>query len=204
MARFVVWMLAILFACTSFVEATEKKAKAPNTSQEVLIAKPPKYRQGESYTGVFYLKDGTQFAYYQEAQRIQKKTLILSGVFAGMMQIDVLVVDADTLMPVLSGEEAKVIKILSSDCSVKKLYPVSLNKIYECSVVHSVHNKRLESTSRFHFDRVDRDKKKIKQVCAIVDEKDQKAQIKSRVCMTPDGKWVTEMRQLEVTEFEDS
>ena len=128
----------------------------------VIVAKPPVYQAGESFTGTMWIVSGEKL----------KIHLTMAEGSASMGDI-----------------QSRLVK---SGCSREDFYPVILGKVYECEVVSvSTGNVTLHTKLRSEISSVQMDAEgRITGYCSLENEDHGVGASTTRVCYSADGKWI--------------
>jgi len=185
-------MLRLLIAACAVCFATIAHAQSPT----VLLHNPPVYRNSEGFRGSMLMQDGTRVALNQHVAVSRGKTFMFQNAIARGSQSYYSVMDVDTLVgfAIIGRMTART---LSSTCAGKALYPLILNKTYQCEE-QTIIDKKPETIKRTVLvSRADFRQGRLTGYCTEEAAALSKGINKAEICYTPDGKWVTHIRYKE-------
>jgi hypothetical protein len=180
MTRYIVVCLA---ACVAF---------AASAQEVVLVRTPPRYKQGEWAQGHFYGPDGNPLRLLQRAEGAGRVRLHVElHSVGGIMERSVVDLrTGETVIGSADGVEA----VFQSSCKPTEHYPIVLGKTLECRDVMRKGGRTYHAVVRTTYDEATYDRSgKLTGFCARLEETTDVRRIQ-RMCYSPDGKWLREMR----------
>lgn len=169
-------------------------------AQAVLVPHPPAYTDGESFVGYVIMQDSARIPFNQYVKYRNGSRFLLqaagiaragSSLFSGISNIDTLTGF------VQAGDD--LLKVLSSDCKSDWLYPLILNKEYRCTMRVNLNGRPDELQRTVFVVSAHYREGRLASYCTLDTASYSDREVKSRVCYTPDGKWVREMWPIGVT-----
>gem|GEM_PF-6984676 len=166
----------------------------------VLVAVPPTYKAGESFDGTMVMPTGDALRFAQRADRGPGGQMYL---FVTMLASNGSIVGKGIIDPrtwrfqSIIGHEKTT--LVSTTCSVNGLFPLTIGKKYQCESHLRVNDRRIKSMTRFDIQSVVRGKNQaVTAICGEHVSEDDDMFAKSHACYTGDGKWIRELRFLEI------
>lgn len=174
------------------------------SAQEAMIAaKAPIYESGEHSQGVVILQNGVKFLLNQTAQRAADGNIYLYSTMSDPRDPQGRALVSTVTDPIKwrqwTATPWEKTSIVKSDCSHDKLYPVRLGKEYSCSSLIQINDRQVMSRIRITYTDIRKNAQGIVlEVCLLQEANDEDAISLTRVCRTPDGKWVRSMETLSI------
>ncbi len=158
----------------------------------VIVAKPPVYQAGESFTGTMWIVSGEKLKIHQKVEAGENKQLYLIKEFVNGNGVQIRSVVNLTMAEGSASMGDIQSRLVKSGCSREDFYPVILGKVYECEVVSvSTGNVTLHTKLRSEISSVQMDAEgRITGYCSLENEDHGVGASTTRVCYSADGKWI--------------
>lgn len=169
-------------------------------NETVLVTRAPEYHVNDAYIGYVYSIDGERF---QMRQYVDHDKDGLSQVHSALVHSHGGIIAVTVANPRTFEETTRGFGITSTtvetNCSPLAMYPIILGRNYSCTSTLEIDGKRLMKSQRMEFNEIERGPQyTVTGFCYRRTEDDGNIVMRSRVCMTPDGKWVRSVQVLEV------